>query len=60
VPLAEIAARVGTPVYFHSTATISRHAAVFRRALEPFLCPLIRLAAASLSAPKSNRASTEL
>src|SRR5436190_11209261 len=34
VPLPEIAAAVGTPVYVYSTATILRHARVFRAAVE--------------------------
>ena len=33
VPLAEIAAAVGTPVYVYSRATLTRHARVFREAL---------------------------
>ena len=33
VPLAELAAEVGTPVYVYSTATLQRHARVFRAAL---------------------------
>lgn len=33
VPLAEIAAEVGTPVYVYSTATLERHYRVFRQAL---------------------------
>jgi len=35
VPLAEIARDVGTPVYVYSTATMCRHAAALRSALEP-------------------------
>ncbi len=35
VPLARIAAEVGTPVYVYSRATLERHARVFREALEP-------------------------
>lgn len=35
VPLAEIARAVGTPVYVYSTATLIRHAEVFRQGLEP-------------------------
>ncbi|HEY1145870.1 MAG TPA: diaminopimelate decarboxylase [Allosphingosinicella sp.] len=34
VPLARIAAEVGTPVYVYSRATLERHARVFRQALE--------------------------
>jgi diaminopimelate decarboxylase len=34
VPLARIAAEVGTPVYVYSRATLERHARVFREALE--------------------------
>jgi len=33
VPLAELAAEVGTPAYVYSTATLRRHARVFRSAL---------------------------
>ncbi|MBC7985815.1 MAG: alanine racemase, partial [Sphingomonadaceae bacterium] len=33
VPLAEIADKVGTPVYVYSTATIERHVRVFREAI---------------------------
>jgi diaminopimelate decarboxylase len=44
VPLAEIAATVGTPVYVYSTATMCRHAAVLRSALEPLGDPLIAYA----------------
>src|SRR5262249_37918467 len=33
VPLSELAAEVGTPVYVYSTATLIRHARVFRSAL---------------------------
>ena len=33
VPLAELAEEVGTPVYVYSTATLQRHARVFRAAL---------------------------
>ncbi len=33
VPLPEIAAAVGTPVYVYSTATMQRHARVFREAV---------------------------
>jgi diaminopimelate decarboxylase len=35
VPLARIAAEVGTPVYVYSRATLERHARVFREALAP-------------------------
>lgn len=35
VPLAEIAAAVGTPVYVYSTATMCRHVAALRSGLEP-------------------------
>jgi diaminopimelate decarboxylase len=41
VPLAEIADAVGTPVYAYSTATMCRHAAALRSALEPLGDPLI-------------------
>ncbi len=34
VPLARIAAEVGTPVYVYSTATLTRHFNLFRQALE--------------------------
>lgn len=34
VPLAKIAAEVGTPVYVYSRATLERHFTVFRDALE--------------------------
>lgn len=44
VPLPEIAAQVGTPVYVYSTATMLRHAEVLRRALEPLPDPLIAYA----------------
>ena len=43
VPLPEIAAAVGTPVYVYSTATMVRHAAVLRAALEPLARPPDRL-----------------
>ena len=33
VPLARIAAEVGTPVYVYSTATLTRHFNLFREAL---------------------------
>lgn len=41
VPLATIAAEVGTPVYVYSTATMCRHAEALRAALEPLGDPLI-------------------
>src|SRR5438445_10477846 len=44
VPLAEIAAAVGTPVYVYSTATMCRHAAVLKAALAPLADPLIAYA----------------
>jgi len=44
VPLAEIAASVGTPVYVYSTATMCRHVGALRHALEPLLDPLIAYA----------------
>ena len=44
VPLREIAARVGTPAYVYSTATMCRQAAAFRKALEPLRDPLIAYA----------------
>ena len=44
VPLAEIAAAVGTPVYVYSTATMCRHVAALRQALEPLPDPLIAYA----------------
>jgi len=44
VPLAEIARDVGTPVYVYSTATMCRHAAALRSALEPLPDPLIAYA----------------
>ena len=44
VQLAEIAARVGTPVYVYSTATMLRHAAAVRDALRPLDDPLIAYA----------------
>jgi diaminopimelate decarboxylase len=44
VPLAEIAASVGTPVYVYSTATMCRHVAALRQALEPLPDPLIAYA----------------
>jgi len=44
VPLAEIAAAVGTPVYVYSTATMCRHVAALKEALEPLPDPLIAYA----------------
>jgi diaminopimelate decarboxylase len=44
VPLAEIAASVGTPVYVYSTATMCRHVAALRLALEGLADPLIAYA----------------
>jgi diaminopimelate decarboxylase len=44
VPLAEIAVAVGTPVYVYSTATMCRHVATLREALEPLEDPLIAYA----------------
>ena len=44
VPLPEIAAAVGTPVYVYSTATMVRHADVLRKALAPLPDPLIAYA----------------
>jgi diaminopimelate decarboxylase len=44
VPLAEIAASVGTPVYVYSTATMCRHVGALRHALEPLRDPLIAYA----------------
>ncbi len=44
VPLPAIAAAVGTPVYVYSTATMRRHARVFRAALEPIADPLVAYA----------------
>jgi diaminopimelate decarboxylase len=44
VALATIAAEVGTPVYVYSTATMLRHAAALRAALEPLPDPLIAYA----------------
>ena len=44
VPLAEIAASVGTPVYVYSTATMRRHVGALRHALEPLRDPLIAYA----------------
>jgi len=44
VPLAAIAAAVGTPVYVYSTATMCRHVAALKAALEPLPDPLIAYA----------------
>jgi len=44
VPLPEIAEAVGTPVYVYSTATMQRHARVFRDALAALGDPLIAYA----------------
>ena len=44
VPLADIGAEVGTPVYVYSTATMCRHVAVLRAALDPLPNPLIAYA----------------
>ncbi|MBV8907718.1 MAG: diaminopimelate decarboxylase [Sphingomonas sp.] len=44
VPLAEIAAAVGTPVYVYSTATMCRHVEALRQALAPLDNPLIAYA----------------
>jgi diaminopimelate decarboxylase len=44
VPLAEIAAGVGTPVYVYSTATMCRHVAALREALQRLPDPLIAYA----------------
>ncbi|EQB10369.1 diaminopimelate decarboxylase [Sphingobium indicum] len=44
VPMAEIAAQVGTPVYIYSTATLTRHVAVFREGLSQIHDPLIAFA----------------
>ncbi|MGE5563168.1 MAG: diaminopimelate decarboxylase [Bacillota bacterium] len=44
VPLAEIAAEVGTPVYVYSTRTMCRQVTAFRSALEPADDPLIAYA----------------
>ena len=35
IPMARIAAEVGTPVYIYSRATLERHAEVFAAALAP-------------------------
>jgi diaminopimelate decarboxylase len=44
VPLAAIAAEVGTPVYVYSSATMCRHVEALRSALEPLDHPLIAYA----------------
>jgi diaminopimelate decarboxylase len=44
VPLADIAAAVGTPVYVYSAGTLRRHAQVFRQALSGLDRPLIAFA----------------
>ncbi|WP_313803421.1 diaminopimelate decarboxylase [Sphingobium sp.] len=44
VPMAEIAAQVGTPVYIYSTATLTRHVGVFREGLSQLADPLIAFA----------------
>ena len=44
VPLDEIAAEVGTPVYVYSTATLERHVRVLREALSQLDDPLIAYA----------------
>ncbi len=44
VPLTDIAAAVGTPVYIYSSATMTRHARVFREALDGIEDPLIAYA----------------
>ena len=44
VPLADIATGVGTPVYVYSRATMCRHVAALRQALEPLPDPLIAYA----------------
>jgi diaminopimelate decarboxylase len=44
VPLSEIAAAVGTPVYVYSTAAMLRRVAELRAALEPLADPLIAYA----------------
>lgn len=44
VPLAEIGAQVGTPVYVYSTATMCRHVAALQSALKPLGDPLIAYA----------------
>jgi diaminopimelate decarboxylase len=49
VPLATIAAAVGTPVYVYSRATLARHARIFRKALSGL--PRVHLAFAVKSNP---------
>src|SRR6195952_1378944 len=49
VPMARIAAEVGTPVYIYSRATFERHAAAFRDGLKD--CPRIHLAYAIKANP---------
>ena len=44
VALSAIADAVGTPVYVYSTATLERHAAVFRAAVAPLGDPLVAFA----------------
>ena len=44
VPLADIAAEVGTPLYVYSSATMCRHVQAFRSALEALEDPLIAYA----------------
>ena len=44
VPIAEIAREVGTPVYVYSTATMCRHVAALKDALEGLADPLIAYA----------------
>jgi len=44
VPLAEIAASVGTPVYIYSTASMCSHVGAFREALRSLNDPLIAYA----------------
>jgi len=49
VPMARIAAEVGTPVYVYSRATFERHAAAFRDGLKD--CPRVHLAYAIKANP---------
>ncbi|QDZ08573.1 diaminopimelate decarboxylase [Sphingomonas panacisoli] len=49
VPMARIAAEVGTPVYIYSRATFERHAAAFRDGLKD--CPRVHLAYAIKANP---------
>ena len=44
VPMEAIAQAVGTPVYVYSTATLERHAGVFREGLAQLSDPLIAFA----------------